>query len=337
MFPTKPLLYRHPSPVVNQVLAIMIQDRPFDAALAAATRVTISPWTTEIVSEVLRATPRFFFQRLRSIGRQNNTVRHRPPLRQRNLRLESQKLRNGSLLLGPSTHRDPIRIHLGLSKSIQFFYWVESHFEFTHNESTVKEMAIVIAKANRLRNLWDFLKEICRRGGLVSTSTVTCLIKVLGEEGLVNQALCAFHRMKQLHCKPDVYAYNTVIYALCRVGFFKKAKFLLEQMELPGFRCPPDKYTYTIMIGSYCKHSLQTGSRKAIRRRMWEANHLFRMMLFKGFAPDIVTYNCLIDGCCKTYRIGRALELFEDMNKRSCAPNRVTYNSFIRLSFWLLL
>ncbi|GMH00737.1 hypothetical protein Nepgr_002576 [Nepenthes gracilis] len=303
MFPTKPLLYRHPSPVVNQVLAVMIQDRPFDAALAAATRVTISPWTTEIVSEVLRATPRFFFQPIRSIGHQSNTVRHRPPLRQRNLQLESQKLPNGSLLLGPSTHRDPIRIHLGLSKSIQFFYRVESHFEFTANESTIREMAVVTAKANRLRNLWDFLKKICRRGiGLVSTSTVTCLIKVLGEEGLVNQALCAFYRMKQLHCKPDVYAYNTVIYALCRVGFFKKARFLLEQMELPGFRCPPDKCTYTIMIGSYCKHSLLTGSRKAIRRRLWEANHL----------------------------IGRALELFEDTNKRSCAPNGVTYNSFIR-------
>ena len=43
-----------------------------------------------------------------------------------------------------------------------------------------------------------------------------------------------------------------------------------------------------------------------------------------------MTYNALINGCCKTYRIGRALELFEDMNKSGCTPNRVTYNSFIR-------
>lgn len=53
-------------------------------------------------------------------------------------------------------------------------------------------------------------------------------------------------------------------------------------------------------------------------------------MLFKGFVPDVVTYNALIDGCCKTYRIQRALELFEDMKKRGCAPNRVTYDSLIR-------
>lgn len=146
----------------------------------------------------------------------------------------------------------------------------------------------------------------------------------------MREALGAFYRMKQFGCKPDVYAYNVIINALCRVGWFKKARFLLEQMELPGFRCPPDVVTYTIMIGSYCRYSLQTGCRKAVRRRLWEANHLFRLMLFKGFVPDVVTYNCLIDGCCKTYRIGRALELFKDMKNWSCMPNRVTYNSFIR-------
>ncbi|GAB2270374.1 hypothetical protein Dimus_005277 [Dionaea muscipula] len=335
MFPSMPLLYRHPSSLVNQVVSIMLQDRPFDATLAASATTAptgTTPWTTKTVSEVLRSVPRFFFQPIRSIGRQSNTLRHRTPLRQRDLRLESRKRRSGSLLLGPSAHRDLARVHMGLSKSTQFFYWVESAFGFAHNEFTVKEMAVVVAKANRVKMLWDFLKEMSRgRGrGLVNTMTITCLIKVLGEEGLVNEALASFYRMKQFHCKPDVYAYNTILYALCRVGFFKKAKFLLEQMELPGFRCPPDKYTYTIIIGSYCKYSLQTGSRKAIRRRLWEANHLFRLMLFKGFAPDIVTYNCLIDGCCKTYRIERALELFEDMNKRNCTPNRVTYNSLIR-------
>lgn len=196
---------------------------------------------------------------------------------------------------------------------------------------TCREMAVVLARGNGLKDLWEFLKTMDKRGNeLVTTPTITCLMKVLGEEGFVKEATAAFYRMKQFHCKPDVHAYNTILLALCRVGNFKKARFLLEQMELPGFRCPPDTYTYTIMIGSYCKYSMQTGCRKAIRRRMWEANHLFRHMLFKGFVPDVVTYNCLIDGCCKTNRIGRALELLDDMNKRACVPNRVTYNSFIR-------
>lgn len=326
--------YRGTAAIVNQVLGVIIQHRPFDAQLAASATTALNsnnPWNVETISEVLRSIPRLLFQSNRSIGRQKS-LRHRAPLKQRSLREESNKVRKGMIVLGPAAYRDPLKVKLGLDKAMEFYNWVENHFGFTHNELTCREMACVLAKGNKLKELWEFLKEMARRenGGLVTTATVTCLMKVLGEEGFVNEALAAFYRMKQFHCKPDVYSYNTIIYALCRVGNYKKAKFLLEQMELPGFRCPPDTLTYTILISSYCKHSLQTGCRKAIRRRMWEANHLFRIMLFKGFVPDVVTYNCLIDGCCKTNRIERALELFDDMIKKGCLPNRVTYDSLIR-------
>lgn len=329
MILSKPLC-RNYTPIVNQVLAAMLQSREFDSHLASSA-ATSHQWSSETVSEVLRSVPRCLFRSPRSIGTQKG-FRHRSPLRQRNLKEESNRFDNGVLVLGPAAYRDLDKVQLGMDKAMEFYYWVEAHFGFAHDEKTCREMALVLAKGNRLTALWDFLRDMSRRGNgeLVTTSTVTCLIKVLGEEGLVNEALAAFYRMKQFHCKPDVYAYNTIIYSLCRVGNFKKARFLLEQMELPGFRCPPDTFTYTILISSYCRYSLQTGSKKAIRRRLWEANHLFRIMLFKGFVPDVVTYNALINGCCKTYRIGRALELFEDMNKRGCTPNRVTYNSFIR-------
>ena len=333
MKPTK-TLNGHQNQLVYQILVAVIKNRSFDAHLAVSASVNSNAsqiWTVDSVSQVLRSIPRYFFQSTRSIGRQQG-FRHRAPLRQRKLNEEAEKLRNNVLVLGPAAYRDPLKVNLGLDKAIEFYYWVETHFGFVHNEITCREMACVLAKGNRLKALWEFLKEMSRRGGdgLVTTATVTCLIKVLGEEGFVNEALVVFYRMKQYHCKPDVVAYNTMIYALCRVGNFKKAKLLFEQMELPGFRCPPDTFTYTILISSYCKYGMQTGCRKAIRRRLWEANHLFRLMLFKGFVPDVVTYNALIDGCCKTYRIGRALELFEDMKKRGCVPNRVTYNSLIR-------
>ncbi|KAI3777327.1 hypothetical protein L1987_47127 [Smallanthus sonchifolius] len=319
----------HPH-IVHQILAAIVQNRPFDSH-SLIHQFSNQSRATELVTEVLRSIPRYLFQSARSIGRQTG-FRHRSPLKQRNLHEESIKIRKGMIVLGPAAYRDPQKVKLGVDKALEFYYWIESQLGFNHNELTCREMSIILAKGNRLKELYSFLKDMSRRsgGGLVTTMTITCLIKVLGEQGLVNEALSAFYRMKQFHCKPDVCSYNTVIYALCKVGNYKMAKFLLEQMELPGFRCPPDTFTFTILIGSYCKHSMQTGCKKAVRRRMWEANHLFRIMLFKGFKPDVVTYNCLIDGCCKTYRIERALELFDDMVKRGCVPNCVTYNSFIR-------
>ncbi|WCJ43015.1 Pentatricopeptide repeat (PPR) superfamily protein [Euphorbia peplus] len=333
------MIQNRSSLLVNQILSIMIQNRPFDTHLASSlTNPTLL--TPDLVSDVLRSIPRFFFHPTRSIGRQI-TTRHRAPLKQRNLKQESIKCLNNVLVLGPAAHRDPERVNLGVDKAMQFFNWVEAHSEGTHTEMSCKEMAIVFIRGNQPRKLWCFLKEmtLLERGKgkdkdkgvkVITTSFITCLIKMLGQEGFVNEGLALFYRMKQYHCKPDVYAYNTIIYALCRVGNFQKARFLFEQMELPGFRCPPDTFTYTILISAYCKYSQQTGCRKAMRMRLYKANYLFRTMLFKGFVPDVVTYNCLIDGCCKTYRIERALELFEDMSKRGCVPNRVTYNSFIR-------
>lgn len=313
--------------IVNQILSIIIQNRPFPPHLSISHQIT-----NHVVSEVLKSIPRLLFHSPRSIGRQN-TTRHRTPLKQRNLKLESSKLHSNTLVLGPASYRNHQQVQLGLDKAIEFFYWVESRFDFKHNELTCRDMAVVLARGNSLKSLWEFLREMgLRENGdeLVTTMSVTCLIKVLGEEGLVNEALNLFYRMKKYHCKPDVYAYNTVINALCKVANFRKARLLLQQMELPGFVCPPDTFTYTILISSYCKYGMQTGCKKAVRRRLWEANHMFRLMLFRGFVPDVVTYNALIDGCCKTNRIERALELFVDMNNRGCLPNRVTYNSFIR-------
>ncbi|KAJ0507628.1 putative tetratricopeptide-like helical domain superfamily [Helianthus annuus] len=321
--------------ITNQIITAIIQNRSFDTHLAKSPFIThhfSNPQrATQLITDTLRSIPRYFFQSPRSMGRQPGS-RHRTPLKQRNLHQESINIHKGITFFGPAAYRDPQKVKLGLDKALEFYHWVESQLGFNHTEITCREMGIILIKGNRLKELYNFLKDMSRRssGGLVTTMTMTCLIKCLGEQGLVNEALSAFYRMKQFRCRPDVCAYNTVINALCRVGDYKRAKFLFEQMELPGFRCPPDTFTYTILISSYCKHSLQTGCKKAVRRRMWEANHLFRLMLFKGFKPDVVTYNCLIDGCCKTYRIERALELFDDMGKRGCVPNRVTYNSFIR-------
>jgi pentatricopeptide repeat protein len=101
-------------------------------------------------------------------------------------------------------------------------------------------------------------------------------------------------------------------------------------MERPGARCGPDSYTYTVLISSYCRIGVETGCRKAARRRIYEAGRLFRRMGEKGLEPDVVTYNCLINGLCKTYRVERAHEVFDEMLRKGCSPNRVTYNSFVR-------
>ncbi|RZC87439.1 hypothetical protein C5167_035978 [Papaver somniferum] len=240
-------------------------------------------------------------QSCESIGRQKG-FRQRTPLKQRNLKQESEHIEKGTHVLGPGAYRDPMKVKLGLDKALEFYYWVETQFRFAHTEITCREMSIVLAKGNRLNVLWDFLKEMERKsnGLLVTTTTVTCLIKVLGEEGLVNEALAAFYRMKQLRCRPDVYAYNTIIGALCRVGKFRNARFLLEQMELQGFT--PDVVTYNCLIDGCCK-----------TYRIERALELFDDMLKKCCVPNRITYNSFIRYYSAVNEIDKAVEMMRKM------------------------
>uniref|UniRef100_A0A8I6X938 Pentatricopeptide repeat-containing protein n=1 Tax=Hordeum vulgare subsp. vulgare TaxID=112509 RepID=A0A8I6X938_HORVV len=163
-------------------------------------------------------------------------------------------------------------------------------------EAPLRAAALSLARARVLPALFGFLRE---HAPLVSTAA-------LGEEGLLRQALAAFHRARQLRCSSNAQCYNTLLAALCRNGRFKDARFLLDQMERPGAHCKPDSYTYTVLISWYCRIGAGTGCRKAARRRIYEAGMLFRRMGEKGLEPDVVTYNCYINGLCKTYRVERA-------------------------------
>jgi pentatricopeptide repeat protein len=52
-------------------------------------------------------------------------------------------------------------------------------------------------------------------------------------------------------------------------------------------------------------------------------------MIHRGFSPDIVTYNSLINGLCKRGRIQEALNLFEKLQAEGIQPDSITYNTLI--------
>ncbi|KAH9296976.1 hypothetical protein KI387_028658, partial [Taxus chinensis] len=55
----------------------------------------------------------------------------------------------------------------------------------------------------------------------------------------------------------------------------------------------------------------------------------FREMGRRGFDPDIVTYNVVVDALCKKRRIDDAFDLVEVMKRKECRPNIWTYTTLI--------
>ncbi|XBH83207.1 pentatricopeptide repeat-containing protein At1g77405-like [Triticum dicoccoides] len=290
-----------PSRLVPQLLVALLQRRRFDSALRPSP--TFRGFSPSSIAASLAAIPRLILPR--SAGR---LCPQRP-------------------FPSPSSsyHR-----RVAAALTLAFLNWSHSD-AIPHavplTEAPLRAAALSLARARALPALFGLLRE---HAPLVSTAALTDVIRALGEEGLPRQALAAFHRARQLRCSPDAQCYNTLLAALCRNGRFKEARFLLDQMERPGARCKPDSYTYTVLISWYCRIGAGTGCRKAARRRIYEAGRVFRRMGEKGLEPDVVTYNCYINGLCKTYRVERAHEVFDGMVKKGCMPNRVTYNSFVR-------
>ncbi|KAK3149423.1 hypothetical protein QOZ80_3AG0217210 [Eleusine coracana subsp. coracana] len=294
-----------PSRLVPQLLVALLQHRRFDATLRLSP--TFRGFSPHSIAAALAAIPRLLLPR---------SPRRLCPQR---------PFPNSSSASSPANRR------LSAALTLAFLSW--SHDPAVHprnaplSEAPLRAAALALVRARALPALFRLLRA---HAPLVSTAALTDVIRALGEEGLPRHALAAFHRMRQLRCAPDAQCYNTLISALCRNGRFRDARFLLDQMERPGARCSPDAYTYTVLISWYCRIGVGTGCRKAARRRIYEAGRLFRRMGEKGLQPDVVTYNCLINGLCKTYRVERAHELFDEMLKKGCEPNRVTYNSFVR-------
>uniref|UniRef100_A0A0D9VYP9 Pentacotripeptide-repeat region of PRORP domain-containing protein n=1 Tax=Leersia perrieri TaxID=77586 RepID=A0A0D9VYP9_9ORYZ len=293
-----------PSRLVPQLLVALLQRRRFDATLRPSP--TFRGLSPSSIAAALAAIPR--------------------------LLLPSSPRRLCPQRPFPSPSSAPTR-RLAAALTLAFLSWSHSHAANPRlpvprlAEPTLRATALALARARALPALFRLLRD---HSHLVSTAALTDVIRALGEEGLPRQALAAFHRARQLRCSPDAQCHNTLLAALCRNGWFRDARFVLDQMERPGARCGPDSYTYTVLISWYCRIGVETGCRKAARRRIYEAGRLFRRMGEKGLEPDVVTYNCLINGLCKTYRVERAHEVFDEMLRKGCTPNRVTYNSFVR-------
>ncbi|PQM33129.1 pentatricopeptide repeat-containing protein [Prunus yedoensis var. nudiflora] len=111
-------------------------------------------------------------------------------------------------------------------------------------------------------------------------------------------------------------------------------------MELPGFRCPPDVFTYTILISSYCRYGLETGCRKATRRRMWEANHIYyaavneidkavdmlrKMQNMKHGMPTSSSYTPIIHALCEAGRVTEARDFLAELIDGGSIPREYTY------------
>ncbi|GKC20269.1 pentatricopeptide repeat-containing protein [Tanacetum coccineum] len=115
---------------------------------------------------------------------------------------------------------------------------------------------------------------------------------------------------------PDVYTYNTFIYAFSKLGRWDEVTRMLIQMKDQNIYL--HMYTFYLIVDALCKQG-----------KVKEATDAIDIMVDHCKYPDIRIFNSLIDGYSLLGDMTKARNIFDLLNHRGAMPNVDTFNKLL--------
>ncbi|KAF2307964.1 hypothetical protein GH714_033838 [Hevea brasiliensis] len=197
----------------------------------------------------------------------------------------------------------------------RFFIWASKYKRFRSwlFHTVILDMLI---KDNGLELYWQVLNDIKKCDLSISAAAFTVLIQAYAKMGMVEKAVEAFERMKDVDCEPDIFTCNTILSVIVRKEVFLLALGIYNRML--KINCLPNSYTYSMLIDVLCKSG-----------KTHNALQMLDEMTQRGISPNKVTYTIIISGLCQAQRTDDAYRLFNTMKDSGCRPDFVTYNALL--------
>ncbi|CAB4263069.1 unnamed protein product [Prunus armeniaca] len=158
-------------------------------------------------------------------------------------------------------------------------------------------------------DLEDLVKTRCKFGNLGLDEALGLFDSMLACVGLHPEV----DTLNTIACAPDAYTLNALLRGVCKYRSLSEAMELLRKIEEKGLACC--EITYATIINGLCRAG-KTCMALEILEQMYEDGR---------FKPVPQCYNPIIDRLCKESRIDEAMTLFRDMINKSVAPNIISY------------
>ncbi|KAK7381242.1 hypothetical protein VNO78_33779 [Psophocarpus tetragonolobus] len=185
---------------------------------------------------------------------------------------------------------------------------------FTHNH-----IVNGLCKIGLLEKADLVVREMLEFGPRPNCATYNTLIKGYCVVNGVDRALYLFSTMAYAGIMPNRVTCSILVHALCQKGLLIEAKRMLEEvLKDDDEKYIPDLVTSTIFMDSYFKHGA-----------IIQALSLWNEMLQNCTKVDVVAYNVLINGFCKSQQINLAYGYACEMFKKGLLPDAFTYNILI--------
>ncbi|XP_077211075.1 small ribosomal subunit protein mS78 (rPPR3a)-like isoform X1 [Tasmannia lanceolata] len=274
-----------------------------------------------------------------------------------------------------------------LRKVVQRFKTASENYRFRCSYQTYSFTVTRLATANRFSWIEELLEDQKQYLKTSNEGFAVRLIALYGKSGMFSHASKMFDELPQYKCpqtlksfnalltaaldsknfeivgeifrklpselsiKPDIFSYNILIQAFCKVGSLDSAVSVLEMMEENGVR--PNSITFNTLLNWFyyknqfdeaqkiwakmeehnCVPDIATFNAKlrglASEGKTKEAVKLVDELGLHGLRPDIFSFNALIKGFCNEGNLEEAKNIYNELLKKGCVPDRVTFETLV--------
>ncbi|KAL3726282.1 hypothetical protein ACJRO7_031208 [Eucalyptus globulus] len=193
------------------------------------------------------------------------------------------------------------------------------------------------ARAHKMADAYDLLKEMKRKGCEPNTASYTTLIQALCSREKMEEAARMLLEMHRSNCEADGVTYATLISGFCKCGHTPCATTYLPIMlahekneeleeclefieEMKKIGCVPDISNYNVLIRLACKLA-----------EIKEGVELWNQMETSGLSPGLDSFVIMIHGLMAHGHLVEACDYFKEMVGRGLlsAPNYGTLKDLL--------
>ncbi|XP_026404406.1 putative pentatricopeptide repeat-containing protein At5g08310, mitochondrial [Papaver somniferum] len=192
-----------------------------------------------------------------------------------------------------------------------FFLWAKAQDRYKHNCYTYNTMASILSVSRQNGVLKTLVFDMINSKCSMSPGALGFLIRCLGNQGLVDEALYIFDEAQKVGLTVgNSYSYNCLLEVLAKSNKVELVEMKLEEMRNLGLGS--DKFTLTPVLLAYCNS-----------RRFEEALSVFNQMRDNGWVDEHVL-TILVVSVSKWGEIDKAFELIEKMEMLNIRLNEKT-------------
>ncbi|KAL7103018.1 hypothetical protein ACP275_08G154200 [Erythranthe tilingii] len=185
------------------------------------------------------------------------------------------------------------------------------------SERSVSHLIVLYGQAGLVEdaiNLFDEMPDLGIQASVKALNSLLFSCAIAGEYGEMKRVFLDFPRKYGL--EPNLDTYNTLLKGLCESGSANSAHSILAEMESKGIK--PNAKTFSVAIAGFYKEE-----------KFDDVEKMIVLMKKYGVQKGIGVYNVMIQSLCKLKRSNEAKALLDEILSRNMKPNCVSYAHLI--------